>query len=67
MQIENTWKEMYSSFSFSSYYFSSDKYLGLLQTAFVVCYMLFAPVFGYLGDRHSRKWLLGIGIGTFSF
>lgn len=43
-----------------------DKYLGLLQTAFVVCYMLFAPVFGYLGDRHSRKWLLGIGIGFWS-
>ena len=36
-----------------------DKYLGLLQTAFVVCYMIFAPVFGYLGDRYSRKWLLG--------
>ena len=39
-----------------------DKYMGLLQTAFVVCYMLFAPVFGYLGDRYSRKWILGIGI-----
>ena len=39
-----------------------DKYLGLLQTAFVVCYMIFAPVFGYLGDRYSRKWLLAVGI-----
>jgi hypothetical protein len=46
------------------FYYVADKYLGLLQTAFVVCYMVFAPVFGYLGDRHSRKWLLGIGIGT---
>jgi len=43
-----------------------DKYLGLLQTAFVVCYMLFAPIFGYLGDRYSRKWILGIGIGFWS-
>ena len=39
--------------------------MGLLQTAFVVCYMLFAPVFGYLGDRYSRKWILGIGISKF--
>ena len=45
---------------------TQDKYLGLLQTAFVVCYMLFAPVFGYLGDRHSRKWLLAIGISFWS-
>ena len=41
-----------------------DKYLGLLQTVFVFCYLLFAPVFGYLGDRYSRKWLLGVGIGN---
>jgi len=45
---------------------TQDKYLGLLQTAFVACYMLFAPVFGYLGDRHSRKWLLAIGISFWS-
>jgi len=43
-----------------------DKYLGLLQTAFVVCYMIFAPVFGYLGDRYSRKWLLAVGISFWS-
>ncbi len=24
-----------------------DKYIGLLQTAFVICYMIFAPIFGY--------------------
>eukprot|EP00090_Calanus_glacialis_P008185 TRINITY_DN1649_c0_g2_i1.p1 TRINITY_DN1649_c0_g2~~TRINITY_DN1649_c0_g2_i1.p1 ORF type:complete len:563 (-),score=152.44 TRINITY_DN1649_c0_g2_i1:282-1970(-) len=45
---------------------TQDKYLGLLQTAFVACYMLFAPVFGYLGDRHSRKWLMAIGISFWS-
>eukprot|EP00088_Acartia_fossae_P070919 TRINITY_DN9614_c0_g1_i12.p1 TRINITY_DN9614_c0_g1~~TRINITY_DN9614_c0_g1_i12.p1 ORF type:complete len:587 (-),score=117.68 TRINITY_DN9614_c0_g1_i12:765-2525(-) len=45
---------------------TKDKWLGLLQTAFVVCYMLFAPVFGYLGDRYSRKWILGFGISFWS-
>merc|ERR1712018_759350 len=45
---------------------TKDKYLGLLQTAFVICYMLFAPVFGYLGDRHSRKWLLAGGLTFWS-
>jgi len=45
---------------------TKDKWMGLLQTAFVVCYMLFAPVFGYLGDRYSRKWILGIGISFWS-
>jgi len=49
-----------------SFHITQDKYLGLLQTAFVICYMLFAPVFGYLGDRYSRKWLLAIGISFWS-
>src|SRR5262249_20115730 len=31
--------------------------LGLLTTAFILSYMLLAPVFGWLGDRMSR-WLL---------
>jgi MFS family permease len=25
-------------------------------------YMLFAPLFGYLGDRHSRKLIMAIGV-----
>ncbi|XP_045032541.1 protein spinster isoform X2 [Daphnia magna] len=29
---------------------------GLLQTAFVAIYMICAPVFGYLGDRYSRRY-----------
>ena len=41
---------------------NEDKYLGLLQTAFVVSYMIFAPIFGYLGDRFSRNWIMGIGL-----
>ena len=48
------------------FHITHDKYLGLLQTAFVVCYMIFAPVFGYLGDRHNRKLLLTVGISFWS-
>lgn len=49
------------------FHIRSDKYLGLLQTAFVVCYMLFAPLFGYLGDRYSRKWILNLGLSLWAF
>ena len=43
--------------------------LGEMQAApclsppvFTVCLLLSAPVFGYLGDRHSRKATLSFGI-----
>jgi MFS transporter, Spinster family, sphingosine-1-phosphate transporter len=36
---------------------------GLLQTAFVLSYMICAPIFGYLGDRYSRKWIMVLGVG----
>uniref|UniRef100_A0A183BVU0 MFS domain-containing protein n=1 Tax=Globodera pallida TaxID=36090 RepID=A0A183BVU0_GLOPA len=39
-----------------------DQQEGLLQTAFIVSYMLLAPVFGYLGDRMNRKMLILIGM-----
>jgi len=35
---------------------------GLLQTLFIVAYMLFAPAFGYLGDRYNRVVILIVGI-----
>ena len=35
---------------------------GFLQTAFVLAYMLFAPFFGYFGDRHSRRMLMAVGV-----
>ncbi|XP_067632578.1 protein spinster isoform X1 [Eurosta solidaginis] len=35
---------------------------GLLQTAFVLSYMICAPIFGYLGDRYSRRWIMAIGV-----
>lgn len=35
---------------------------GLLQTVFICSYMVLAPVFGYLGDRYRRKYLMATGI-----
>jgi MFS family permease len=36
--------------------------LGSLATAFMVSYMLIAPVFGWLADRMSRWLLIGVGV-----
>ena len=36
--------------------------MGLLQTAFVIAYMIFAPLFGYLGDRYSRRVIMATGV-----
>uniref|UniRef100_A0A0A9Y094 Protein spinster n=1 Tax=Lygus hesperus TaxID=30085 RepID=A0A0A9Y094_LYGHE len=35
---------------------------GLLQTAFVLSYMIFAPLFGYMGDRYNRRYLMAFGV-----
>lgn len=42
------------------------KKAGLLQTIFVCAYMVFAPIFGYLGDRFSRKYVMAFGITIWS-
>ena len=40
---------------------------GILQTAFIISYMLIcAPVFGYLGDWYSRKYLMVAGVFLWS-
>ena len=39
---------------------------GLLQTAFIASYMLLSPVFGYLGDRYTRKYIITFGIVCWS-
>jgi len=39
---------------------------GLLNTAFVVFYTFTAPLFGYLGDRYPRKWIVGLGLTVWS-
>lgn len=48
-------------------YFSiNDKAAGLLQTAFICSYMIFSPLFGYLGDRYSRKIIIIVGVSFWS-
>ncbi|KAH8416169.1 hypothetical protein KR222_009729 [Zaprionus bogoriensis] len=43
-----------------------DDRAGLLQTVFVISYMVFAPVFGFLGDRYSRRCLMCVGVALWS-
>ena len=45
---------------------ANDARAGILQTAFILSYMLFAPLFGYLGDRYSRKYLMAGGVFLWS-
>uniref|UniRef100_A0AC35UDZ9 MFS domain-containing protein n=1 Tax=Rhabditophanes sp. KR3021 TaxID=114890 RepID=A0AC35UDZ9_9BILA len=40
------------------YYKINDSYCGLIQTSFIVFYTISAPVFGFLGDRHSKKKIM---------
>jgi MFS family permease len=40
--------------------------VGLLSMAFMVLYMLGAPVFGKLAERHSRWMLIGVGVTLWS-
>ncbi|XP_055626650.1 protein spinster isoform X2 [Toxorhynchites rutilus septentrionalis] len=49
-----------------SYFSIGDDEGGLLQTAFVLSYMICAPLFGYLGDRYSRKWIMALGVFLWS-
>jgi MFS transporter, Spinster family, sphingosine-1-phosphate transporter len=45
---------------------STEAQTGLLATAFLVSYMCFAPLFGWLADRYSRWLLVGIGVLVWS-
>ena len=47
---------------FQEYYKISNAQVGLMQTAFIVAYMLFSLAFGYIGDRFNRKIIISIGI-----
>jgi MFS family permease len=44
----------------------SDGQVGRIVTAFMLGYFLTSPLFGYLGDRSSRKWLIAGGIFIWS-
>src|SRR5215470_4797335 len=41
-------------------------WMGCLSMAFLVSYMLLAPLFGWLADRTSRWLLVGIGVVLWS-
>ncbi|VDN25598.1 unnamed protein product [Gongylonema pulchrum] len=47
-----------------SYFSIDDSQAGLLQTVFIVFYMVFAPLCGFLGDRYNRKWIMTVGIAV---
>ena len=40
----------------------SDTEVASLQTGFIISYMCFSPIFGYLGDRYIRKRIMGAGV-----
>ena len=44
----------------------NDGQAGRIVTTFMIGYFLTSPLFGYLGDRSSRKWLIAGGIFVWS-
>jgi MFS family permease len=44
----------------------SDGQSGMLGTAFMLGYFLTSPIFGYLGDRLPRRWLIAAGVFVWS-
>src|SRR5450631_4188487 len=44
----------------------SDANLGTLTSAFLLVYLVTAPVFGALGDRRSRPRLIALGVACWS-
>jgi len=44
----------------------NDGQAGRLVTAFMIGYFVTSPVFGWLGDRFPRKWLIAAGIFVWS-
>src|SRR6185436_21062738 len=44
----------------------SDGQIGRINTIFMLGYFVTSPIFGYLGDRASRKWLIAAGIFVWS-
>ncbi|KAI1713798.1 major facilitator superfamily domain-containing protein [Ditylenchus destructor] len=39
-----------------------DQWAGFLQTVFIIFFMVFAPLCGFLGDRYNRKILMAVGL-----
>ena len=45
-----------------SFYDISDSTAGFLQTVFIIFYLIFAPINGFLGDRYNRKIIMTVGL-----
>src|SRR5690348_11630286 len=45
---------------------NAEAWMGSLATAFMVSYLVMAPIFGWLADRMSRWLLVGIGVMVWS-
>jgi MFS family permease len=45
---------------------NAEFWMGLLSTAFLLSYMVIAPLFGWLAERTSRWLLVGIGVAIWS-
>jgi MFS transporter, Spinster family, sphingosine-1-phosphate transporter len=43
-----------------------DAKIGILTSAFFICYMVAAPLIGPLADRYSRKWIMAAGAFVWS-
>jgi MFS family permease len=43
-----------------------DEQAGTIATAFMLGYFLTSPIFGYLGDRLPRRWLIAAGVFVWS-
>lgn len=44
----------------------NDEQAGTIGTAFMLGYFLTSPIFGYLGDRLPRRWLIAVGVFVWS-
>lgn len=44
----------------------TDAKIGLLTTAFFICYMVAAPLIAPLADRYPRKWIMAAGATVWS-
>lgn len=45
---------------------NAELWMGMLGTAFTVCYMVLSPLFGYLADRKSRWMIVGAAVVIWS-
>lgn len=43
-----------------------DAQIGWVESAFMLGYFLTSPIFGWLGDRYPRKWLIAGGVAIWS-